>query len=774
LCRGTFPRRLSMNVITRKFISSGFGAGSLEKPHPAPLIRKSFNIEAPPKKATLTVTGIGFYRLFVNGREITRGLLSPYITDPGHVVAFDRYDIKPHLTVGENVIGLILGSGFRAPIAGHPAGLTSSSRGDVMCALVCDVDGEVFECDESFKVHPSPILMNDLRYGEHYDARLEKDVEGWCMAGFDDSRWTPAVRVDTPRGEQRLCMAPPIKTRFTLRPVKIWREDDAFVYDFGRNGAGRLCLHTTLPEGRRIAVEFAEYLMDGRFYNETIAGGPKTEDYPFGSQNYIYVSRGGEQHYETSFTYQGFRYAKVHGITEDEATPSLFTYEVMSSETRERGSFSCSDEILNAVQRLTREATHSNLFHIPTDCPHREKNGWTADAAVSAVHMLLNLDSEGVLTEWMHSVTAAVAPNGAMQGCVPAPPELFYDAWNGPGWDSVLSEVPYRLMELRDDVACARSAVPALLRYIVYVLTKRDERGIVSFGLHDWMPPHDTVKAPRELTDTLMCLDITRKAALLCHRLGMPEISEFCLGIAKGFRDAVREHLVDLDICTAAGACQTSQSMAICFGVFEKDELPKAYEALRGFVRETDHHVDCGVLGMRYIFRALSESGDVDMIYRMIVNPTAPSYADMVNRGETTLAEDFNALGERINSRNHHFLGDVSAWFIDTLCGIRVNPQMEASLREGLKSGRFTHFDGASRVDVVPQMPSALDFAEAYHETPYGEVKVRLERVKEGWISVKVAVTGELHGRILPPAGYHFDGCGEYPLENGEFDAFIN
>ena len=764
-----------MNIFTRKFITAGYGVGDVHHPHTAPLLRKTFTLEKECTEAELLITGIGFYRLFVNGCELTRGLLSPYICDAGRIVEFDKYDISPYLTVGENVIGIILGSGFRAPIAGFPVSLVSCARGDVMCALVCTVDGERFECDSSFRTHTSPILMNDLRYGEHYDARLEKETEGWTEAGFDDSDWGYAVPCDMPRGEQRLCIAPPIKLRYTLEPVKIWREDDAFVYDFGQNGAGLLCLHTDIPEGRKISVEFAEYLMDGRFYNETISGGsPRTEEYPFGSQNYIYVSKGGEQHYKPSFSYQGFRYAKVHGISEVEATKDLFTYDVMSSNVRERGSFKCDNEILNALQKMTREATHSNLFHIPTDCPHREKNGWTADAAVSAVHFLLNLECEDLLTEWMHSVVAAMASDGSLPGCVPVAPELFYDSWNGPGWDSVICEVPYRLMELRDDLRSERAAAPAIFRYLAYTLTKRDVRGLVSFGLHDWMPPHDTVKAPRELTDTLTCLDIARKAALLYHRLGMAELSEFCLNIARGYKKAVREHLVDLDTCVAAGSCQTSQSMAINFGVFEKDELPRAHEALRRFVHEVDCHVDCGVLGMRQIFRALSEGGDTDLAYKMIVNPTAPSYADMVQRGESTLAEDFNALGERINSRNHHFLGDISAWFIDTVCGIRVNPQMESSLREGLIRGSFPSFDGASRVDVVPHMIAELDFAEARHETPYGDVKISLKRVTDKWINVKVTVTGSLHGRILPPEDYHFDGCGEYPLATGEYDAFIN
>lgn len=761
-----------MNIITRKFICAGFGVGNMEKPHSAPLLRRVVSLDKAPENASLIITGLGFYRLFINGLEITKGHLSPYITDPGLIVAFDKYDIAPYLSEGDNVIGVMLGSGFRAPVGGNSMVMESLARGDMLCAMVCDIDGEIFEADENFRVHTSPIVMNDLRIGEHYDARLEKETAGWTLPNFDDSAWGFAKLADPPRGEQRICKAPPIKVRYTLTPVKIWREDDAFIYDFGQNGAGLLNIHTDLPEGRRIAVEFAEYLWDGKFYNETITGGPRTEEYPFGSQNLIYVSKGGEQHYKASFTYQGFRYAKVYGITEEEATEGLLTFEVMSSEMRERGSFTCSDEILNAVQRMTREATHSNMYHIPTDCPHREKNGWTADAAISAVHMLLNLECEEVFNEWMHSVAAAIDSKGAMSGCVPAPPGAFYEAWNGPGWDAVLVELPYRLLELRDDMRSSRTVAAAMFRYVAYSLTRRDELGLVHYGLHDWMPPHDTVKAPRELTDTVICFDIARKAAFIYDKLGMKELSEFCLSAAKGYRNAVREHLIDLDNCIAKGSCETSQAICICLGIFDEDELPRATAALVRFVEEVDFHVDCGCLGMRFIFRALSEGGYTDIAYRMIVNPTAPSYADMVLRGETTLAEDFNAKGERINSRNHHFLGDVSGWFIDTICGIKVNPQMETCLRGVIKTGQFSHCDGASRVDIIPQMPSALSFAEAYHETPYGSVKVRLERVREDWIRMKVHVEGELHGRILPSRGYLFDGSGESPLGSGEYDAF--
>ena len=138
--------------------------GTLEAPSPAPLLRKSFTLDKEPESASLLITGIGFYRLFVNGLELTRGHLSPYVSDPGLIVAFDKYDIAPYLTEGENVIGVILGAGFRGNFVGGYR--TSLAMGDPLLGLVCDIVGEIFEADESLRVHSSPILMNDLRVGE--------------------------------------------------------------------------------------------------------------------------------------------------------------------------------------------------------------------------------------------------------------------------------------------------------------------------------------------------------------------------------------------------------------------------------------------------------------------------------------------------------------------------------------------------------------------------------------------------------------------------------
>ena len=764
-------------TVTKKFISAPYGMSDYGHTVPAPLLRRRFTVEDKALCATLYVTGLGYYRVFINGHELTRGHLSPYTANPDHFVYFDRYDIEEYLVSGENILGIILGNGIRNSLGGRNWHFNEARfRGAPQTGLVCAVTGhdgmqKVFEADTEFSCHTSPILFDDLRLGEIYDAGLECETDGWLLPGYDDSAWDPAIPSEMPRGEQRICSAPPIRARRVLAPVKIWREDDAFIYDFGQNGAGIITLRTSAEKGRRIVVDFAEYLMDGRFYNDTIRiVDPGDSRLPYGWQTVEYTARGGGAEYTPSFTYFGFRYARVRGITADEAVPELLTYTLMSTEMRIRGDFVCSDGVANALQRMTREATLSNMLHIPTDCPHREKNGWTADAALSSVHILMNLEADEMLTEWMRSVAASLNMEGAMPGLVPAAADSSYDAWNGPAWDSVLVELPYRLWELRSDIRAARIAAGAMLRYVTYTLGMRDSDGLVGIGLGDWCAPHEPIKAPLRFTDTVMCYDICRKAAILYRVMNMDEEADFCYSAAQDYLSALRRCMIDHDTCTAAGCCQTSQGMAIYYGIFTEAEIPMAVDVLIRLVAEADEHIDCGVLGARVLFRVLTEYGHVDTAWRILTQPDAPSYGEWVARGDTTLAEDFNSSSQRINSRNHHFLGDISAWFIDSVCGIRINPGLDCKLRRYGGAGYRAIPDGSCEVDIVPHIPECLNSAEAYHETPGGTVRVRLQRDMVGDVSsirMEVTADGDLRGRVFPPMGYSFDGCRSYPLRSG-------
>ena len=248
----------------------------------APLLRKTFELDFVPETAEVSICGLGFYRLFVNGKEITKGHMAPYISNPDHICYYDNYDVSELLVQGKNVFGVILGNGFMNPFGGGVWDFEKADfRGTPRLALEFSAKaGEkelCFHADDSFKTCPSALLFDDVRLGEIYDAREEK--EGWALPDFDDSDWAAAMVAETPRGDMCLCGAEPIGIIGELHPVSITKEGDGYLYDFGVNTAGICKLTVNASEGQKITMWHGEILKDGKFYNENIRF--KLEKYPF-------------------------------------------------------------------------------------------------------------------------------------------------------------------------------------------------------------------------------------------------------------------------------------------------------------------------------------------------------------------------------------------------------------------------------------------------------------------------------------------------------------
>ena len=204
------------------------------------------------------------------------------------------------------------------------------------------------------------------------------------------------------------------------------------------------------------------------------------------------------------FTYHGFQYVLVKGITREQATEKLLTYLVMNSDIAERGGFACSDPVVNALQTFTRRSTLSNFYYFPTDCPHREKNGWTGDAALSAEHTLLNLAPETSYKEWLRNVREAQNERGAFPGIVPAATDWSF-GWNGPAWDAVITCLPYFTYVYRGDKSILAENATSIFRYCNYLAENLNDKGLVELGLGDWCPPgryFDQYKSPVVWTDT--------------------------------------------------------------------------------------------------------------------------------------------------------------------------------------------------------------------------------------------------------------------------------
>ena len=214
--------------LSRKFIKAGDAVCTFDHHVNAPYFRREFLMDFLPQRAEITICGLGFYELYINGVNVTKGPLAPYIANTDDLCYYDRYDIAAHLTKGKNVIGILLGNGFRNPFGGFVWRFDRAPHIGPLCTalcLECYGEGKYFrmEADEHFKTHPSPILFDDIRMGCRYDARLESD--GWNLPGFDDAGWTPAIPCDAPKGEPRLCGSAPVSVRREIAAVSVTHYD---------------------------------------------------------------------------------------------------------------------------------------------------------------------------------------------------------------------------------------------------------------------------------------------------------------------------------------------------------------------------------------------------------------------------------------------------------------------------------------------------------------------------------------------------------------------
>ncbi|MBR4072493.1 MAG: family 78 glycoside hydrolase catalytic domain, partial [Clostridia bacterium] len=405
-----------------KFIKATEAFTTFEHYVPSPYFRKCFEVSES-ARATVMISAIGFYELYINGKRITKGFFAPYISNPEDIVYYDEYTVE--LEKGKNVIAVQLGNG----IVNNPGGYIwdfqkASFRSAPSFALSLSYTDEngnqiIIESGEDFKTAPSPIFFDDYRFGEYYDANLE--IKDWNNSCLDDSVWGNAILSKAPTGEARICKADPIVITGEIKPVSIIEKDGKFIYDFGVNCAGVCRLTVKGEKGQRIELQHAEQLLDGEI--DLVSVWFKRDYWERDKEivhKDIYVCKGeGTESYMPTFTYHGFRYVEVSGITEEQATNDLLTYIVMNSDIKVCGGFVTSDKTVNTLQEMTMRSNLSNFYYFPTDCPHREKNGWSADAALSAEQMLLNLTVNKSYREWMHNICKAQRGDGAIPGIVP-------------------------------------------------------------------------------------------------------------------------------------------------------------------------------------------------------------------------------------------------------------------------------------------------------------------------------------------------------------------
>lgn len=729
------------------FIHAGDTYSTKEMQVPAPYFRRIFQVGEDVKEAKIQICGLGFYELHMNGVNITKGHLAPYRSNHNDYLYYDEYDIGQYISEGSNVIAVLLGNGMQNAWGGSVWDLDKAPwRSSPQVSFVVQLeyengDGLIIYSDEETKTTSSPIIFDDLHWGEGYDAR--KEITGWDTVEYDDRHWDTAKKVGAPKGELRLATVEPIKVHREIQPKTYWecREIGGYIYDFGVNSSGicRLTIEGSYA-GQEIRLMHFETLMDEKPYVDNIRYKYLKIDDPF--QEDVYICKGEpKETYIPHFTFHGFRYVYVTGITQEQAKENLLTYMEMSSDLKRAGTFTCSDKVANQIQEATVRSDKSDFYYFPMDCPQREKNGWTADAALSAEQMLLNLHTEKSLREWMRNVYKAISEEGSLPGIIPTA-GWGYQWGNGPAWDNVLVYIPYYVYKYTGERAVLEECAEPLMKYLSYLHTRVNAEGLVAFGLGDWCQAKRVAEdfdTPLVVTDTIMSMDIARKAEFIYEVLDMEEYRVYAKTFADELTTAFRGQLIDKDSLIVRGDTQTAQAMAIYYGLFTDGETEKAYAHLLKQIEQKENFMDVGVLGGRVLFRVLAEHGDANLAYYMITRPEFPSYGNWMLRGATTLWETFYQEGGRILSQNHHFWGDVSAWFYYYPGGIRMNPTAK----------------DVRHMDVAPCFLNALDSARTAYDSPEGEVTVSWERIKEE-ILLEIEVPDTMYGTIVLPTGYRF------------------
>lgn len=620
------------------------------------LLTKQINVPTKFVKAVLNISMLGYGEVTVNGKRITDEVLSTPFTKFDSTVLYNVYDVTDILD-NKNMLGVFIGNGLyndnastwlfdKATWRHHPkmiAQLDITLDSGAVMTIVSDT---------SWKGHTGPCIYNHSREGETYDARLE--IKGWNTCDCDFSEWKNAVICASPGGILKPVKMPPARVIKTLKPVSV--KDN--LYDFGEGISGWVRITARGDAGTAIKCEYFDTVFED--------GTPDPRMNVFlertGSQhiNYDeYIMKGeGVETYAPKFCYHGFRYVRVSGAPES----FEIVAEVVHTDLKTIGSFECSDEMLNKIHDASVRSTLTNYLSVPTDCPHREQNGWTGDAFLSCQQALLNFDMTSSYEKWMGDFQDVQRPSGQLPGIIPTS-AWGYNWGNGPAWDGAMFGIPWYVYQNTGNTGLIYKMWDNMKLYMDYIHSM-SENYIVDYGLGDWLRPKDTFYCPTAVTGTALYYFFARVMAK-CAKIVGEDASRYEV-LAINVKNAFREKFFGNEELEKN---QTYLACIIYQGLCEEQELPKYSKMLNDAIVSADYHTTAGILGIKYVFSALSENGYGETLYKMVTNPTYPSYAYWINKGYNTLFEDWE--GEC--SCNHHMFSEVDHWFYRHLAGIHLD-----------------------------------------------------------------------------------------------------
>lgn len=710
---------------------------------PAPYFRRGFTSHKAIRSATAYIAVAGLYELYINGKKIGNHKLDPMYTRFDRRTLYVTHDVTAQVQTGDNAIGVVLGNGWynhqslavwnfeRARWRQRPA--------FCMDLRITYSDGEVetISTNQSWKTSSGPIVFNSIYTGEHYDSR--RQITGWSLPAYDDKKWQDVMLRASPSKNISSQVMVPIRNVDTIPPSTITRFNEKnYVFDIGRTIAGVTNVRLFGDSGTVVKIIHGERLYKPGndkaghvdLSNIDVYHRPQGEEDPF--QTDIVTLNGRDTlFFSPKFNYKGFQYVEVVSSRPIALTKSSLSAYFMHSDVPAVGQISSSNELINKIWKATNSSYLSNLYGYPTDCPQREKNGWTGDGHFAVETGLYNYDAFTVYTKWMADHRDEQQPNGVLPDIIPTG-GWGYGTANGTDWTSTIVIIPWNLYLFYGDKQPLVDNYHNMKAYVNYI-TRISPAGLTTFGRGDWVP----VKSPSSLeyTSSVYYYADVSILAKTANLLGNAKDYAQYTGLATKIRKAINDKYFDVKKISYASGVQTELSMALRWGVVPEVYRERLAQNLAARVAADGMHLDVGVLGAKAILDALSDNGQAETAYRLAAQDTYPSWGWWIKNGATTLYENWDIDAPRDISQNHMMFGEIGAWFFKGLGGI--HPDENAP--------------GFKNIVLKPNFVSGLEYFNASHDGPYGKISSNWRRNGQQ-IIYQVVVPANSSATVFLPA----------------------
>ena len=702
------------------------------------------------ESAHLVATAHGIYEVSIDGKSIDGSVMNPGWTSYEWRLQVTDTDVTDALRTSAGTVGLsvLLGNGwYRGKFGFERQESDYGSEIGFIGALEIEyADGTVQTVPtgiDGWSAAESSVTYNNLYNGETIDARIAAGTpKGIALktVEFDRETLIPREGPLVVRGE-------------VFHPQRIWTSPAGkTLVDFGQNLVGWTRLRVHGGKGAEITIRHAEVIEDGELGTRPLRQAKATDRF---------ILSGGDDSFEPTLTFHGFRYIEVTGWPEG---CDLSDIEAVSvhSDIKRTGWFSCSNADVNQLVSNSVFSQLGNFLDIPSDCPQRdEREGWTGDIALFSPTANFQFDCADFLNKWLLDLKAETehAPGKFVPMVVPdivklKCPDNVKDWVLNPTatWGDAAVRVPRSLWRAYGDRERLAAHYPAMKLHLESIERYLDENGLwerEGWQFGDWLDP---IARPEDVSydpsgaaaDKYViaqeCLfDSASFVAEAARVLGKESDASRWSALAAKAKEAfygayVKGRRIKSD-CTAV------YSLALAFGLLDDADRGWAADRLVELVREHGYKVTTGFASTPYIVWALSENGYVEDAYRLLLEKGCPSWLYAVSMGATTIWERWDSMlpDGKINpggmtSFNHYAFGAVCDWIYEVIGGIRPAEP------------------GYSRVLIEPEPGPGIDWANCSLESRAGKISTSW-KCHDGMFDLTVELPDGLPADVVLPDG---------------------